>query len=42
MRGVEFMGEIRNQGSGLVTQFTMPGDIVVQLYQPLYTTGRAS
>ena len=42
MRGVEFMGEIRNQGYGLVTRFTMPGHIVVQLYQPLYTKGRAS
>jgi catechol 2,3-dioxygenase-like lactoylglutathione lyase family enzyme len=35
-RGVEFTAGIENQGYGLVTFFKMPGDIVVQLYQPLY------
>jgi catechol 2,3-dioxygenase-like lactoylglutathione lyase family enzyme len=35
-RGVEFTGTVTNQGFGLVTHFKMPGNIVVQLYQPLY------
>jgi len=35
--GVEFIGEIVDQGYGLVTQFTMPGVAQVQLYQPKYT-----
>ncbi len=35
-KGVEFTGGIDNRGFGLVTHFRMPGDLVVQLYQPLY------
>ena len=35
-RGVEFTEPVTNQGFGLVTHFKMPGNIVVQLYQPLY------
>ena len=35
-RGVEFTGEVVNQGYGLVTHFKMPGGVEVQLYQPLY------
>ena len=36
-RGVEFVDEIQNRGYGLVTNFKMPGDMEMQLYQPLYT-----
>jgi predicted enzyme related to lactoylglutathione lyase len=36
-RGVEFVGGIEDHGYGLVTHFLMPGDLSVQLYQPLYT-----
>jgi len=36
-RGVEFVDSIQDQGYGLVTHFRMPGEVVVQLYQPLYT-----
>ncbi len=35
-RGVEFTDGITDQGYGLVTHFRMPGDVVVQLYQPRY------
>jgi catechol 2,3-dioxygenase-like lactoylglutathione lyase family enzyme len=35
-RGVEFVGEITDQGYGLVTHFKVPGDFAVQLYQPHY------
>ncbi len=35
-RGVEFVGEIIDQGYGYVTRFVMPGDIIVDLYQPHY------
>jgi hypothetical protein len=35
-RGVEFTQEVKNAGWGLVTYFRMPGDVNVQLYQPLY------
>lgn len=35
-RGVEFSGEVIDEGYGLVTFFKMPGDFEVQLYQPLY------
>ena len=35
-RGVEFTGGIADMGYGLVTQFKMPGDFQVQLYQPRY------
>ena len=36
-RGVEFTDEITNAGYGLVTHFKMPGEVKVQLYQPLYS-----
>ena len=35
-RGVEFIEEVSDQGYGLVTHFKMPGDVIVQLYQPRY------
>lgn len=35
-RGVEFTEPITNRGFGLATHFKMPGQVVVQLYQPLY------
>jgi catechol 2,3-dioxygenase-like lactoylglutathione lyase family enzyme len=35
-RGVEFTEPVTNRGFGLVTHFKMPGNVVVQLYQPLY------
>ena len=35
-RGVEFTQEIQDHGYGLVTHFKVPGDFVVQLYQPKY------
>jgi predicted enzyme related to lactoylglutathione lyase len=36
-RGVEIVGEIEDQGFGLVTHFRMPGNLLVQLYQPRYS-----
>jgi predicted enzyme related to lactoylglutathione lyase len=36
LRGVEFVDEITNAGYGLVTHFVMPGNVEVQLYEPLY------
>lgn len=36
-RGVEFLDDIADKGYGLVTHFSMPGDIVVQLYQAHYS-----
>jgi len=41
-RGVEFIGDIKNEGFGLVTRFKMPGDVRVPLYQPLYEKGTGS
>lgn len=35
-RGVEFTEGVTDQGYGLVTYFKAPGDLVLQLYQPLY------
>ena len=35
-RGVEFTGEITDEGWGLVTRFKAPGDFEIQLYQPRY------
>ena len=35
-RGVEFTGGIIDAGFGLITHFTMPGDVAVMLYQPRY------
>jgi hypothetical protein len=33
-RGVKFDDAIADRGYGLVTHFTMPGGVKVQLYQP--------
>jgi hypothetical protein len=41
-RGVEFAGPVVNTGWGLVTQFKVPGDFEVMLYQPLYPKRSAS
>ena len=38
-RGVEFSGGIEDHGYGLVTFFKIPGDLTMQLYQPLYEKG---
>jgi predicted enzyme related to lactoylglutathione lyase len=35
-RGVQFIDEITDAGYGLITHFTMPGEVKVQLYQPRY------
>ncbi len=35
-KGVEFDGEVSDQGFGLVTHFHIPGGIRVQLYEPRY------
>jgi hypothetical protein len=35
-RGVKFDDAIADHGYGLVTHFTMPGGVKVQLYQPKY------
>jgi catechol 2,3-dioxygenase-like lactoylglutathione lyase family enzyme len=35
-KGVEFKGEVEDQGWGLVTKFLAPGDFYIQLYQPKY------
>jgi hypothetical protein len=35
-KGVKFKGKVEDHGYGLVTQFKMPGNIWVQLYQPKY------
>ena len=36
-RGVEFTKGVEDHGYGLCTYFKMPGDLVVELYQPKYT-----
>ena len=36
-RGVEFVDEVQDEGWGVVTHFKMPGNLVVQLYQPRYS-----
>jgi catechol 2,3-dioxygenase-like lactoylglutathione lyase family enzyme len=36
-KGVEFNNEVADQGYGLVTQFKLPGGVLADLYQPLYT-----
>ena len=38
-RGVEFTKEVEDHGYGLVTYFTAPGGIAVQLYEPRYRKG---
>lgn len=35
-RGVEFIGEISDEGYGLVIRFKIPGGLEVELYQPRY------
>jgi hypothetical protein len=35
-RGVEFTQDVADHGYGFVTHFKVPGDFVVQLYQPKY------
>ena len=35
-KGVKFKGEIEDHGYGLVTEFYVPGDFCIQLYQPAY------
>ena len=35
-KGVKFKGEIEDHGYGFVTNFYLPGDFYVQLYQPKY------
>jgi predicted enzyme related to lactoylglutathione lyase len=41
-RGVRFTDEVADQGYGLVTHFSMPGGVEVQLYQPLYKRSPAT
>jgi catechol 2,3-dioxygenase-like lactoylglutathione lyase family enzyme len=41
-RGVEFTSDIVDQGWALSTQFLMPGDIDVMLYQPRYVKNHSS
>jgi len=36
-KGVEFRGEIEDQGFGLVTHLKAPGNFYIQLYQPKYS-----
>ena len=38
-RGVEFTKDVEDHGYGLVTYFTAPGGITIQLYEPRYTKG---
>ena len=38
-RGVEFTADVADHGYGLVTYFTAPGGIKVQLYEPRYQKG---
>jgi hypothetical protein len=39
-RGVRFDDEVADHGYGLVTHFTMPGGVKVQLYEPRYQKQR--
>ena len=36
-RGVEFTADVEDHGYGLVTYFTAPGGVTVQLYEPRYS-----
>ena len=36
-KGVEFPGEVEDHGYGLVTFVKVPGDFVIQLYEPRYS-----
>jgi catechol 2,3-dioxygenase-like lactoylglutathione lyase family enzyme len=40
-RGVPFTQEVADHGYGLVTYFSAPGGITVQLYEPRYVKGQA-
>jgi hypothetical protein len=40
-RGVEFTADVQDHGYGLVTYFTAPGGVTVQLYEPRYTKSAA-
>lgn len=40
-RGVPFKGGIEDHGYGMVTYFTMPGGVEVQLYEPRYKKSTA-
>jgi len=33
-KGVEFVGDIKDQGYGYTIKFKMPGAVIVELYQP--------
>jgi catechol 2,3-dioxygenase-like lactoylglutathione lyase family enzyme len=35
-RGVEFTEDVQDRGYGFVTHFNVPGNFIVQLYQPKY------
>src|SRR5919198_376369 len=41
-RGVEFTADVEDHGYGLVTYFTAPGGITVQLYEPRYSKPAAA
>lgn len=36
-KGVEFLGDVQDQGFGWVTHFKIPGGIQVMLYEPKYS-----
>ena len=36
-RGVRFTGPVENHGYGMVTHLIAPGELHIQLYQPLYS-----
>ncbi len=40
-RGVRFTEDVEDHGYGLVTHFTAPGGITIQLYEPRYQKRRA-
>jgi len=41
-KGVEFLGEVEDQGFGNVIDFLMPGGLKVMLYEPHYTKEKVS
>jgi hypothetical protein len=41
-RGVEFTDAVQHRGYGLAIHFRMPGNFEVELYQPLYSKGKAA
>jgi len=41
-RGVSFTADVQDHGYGLVTYFTAPGGVTVQLYEPKYRKRAAS